>query len=306
MESNGPSAVILFGAGASAGSDDSGTPPLGTALFDALCRFNPPRWGSIPPALADQFRRDFEKGMAALSHSNPHAMPPLQRAMAAFFFFNYLPRPTSLYLALAGRLRSATSRVTLCTMNYERLLEVSLGKSGLRPCVGGRSNSATDIELVLPHGCCHRFCDSVRMASGMVSFAGNAVTMDGEISVVADPRAFQERINSDAVPPVMSYFEPRKSTSAGRSFIESQRARWATVAAAAGVIVVVGAMVRPDDEHIWGPLRDTSAEVIYCSGRSAGEVFHLWAAANRGGKRHRVLPAYFHESFEVICDALGV
>jgi hypothetical protein len=297
------SAVVLFGAGASAGSDYAGTPPLGAELFDALRRFNPPGWGAIPEDLAARFRRDFERGMEALSNTNPHAMPPLQRAMAAFFF-NYGPQRSNLYLSLAFRLRSAAEPIALCTLNYERLLELSLGAASLRPCVGGGALSANDIELILPHGCCHIFCDAVRMTAGMVSFSGTAVTMDGSVSVVADPAQFRHRIKTDAVPPVMSYFEPRKATSAGRSFIESQRARWATVAASAKTVIVIGAMVRPSDAHIWGPLRETSARIVYCSGKRAAKDFQTWAMANRKGRSDEVLAAYFRDSFEAVCDAL--
>ena len=40
--------LIIFGAGASYGSDTGGLiPPLGAQLFDELARYNPNGWGSI-------------------------------------------------------------------------------------------------------------------------------------------------------------------------------------------------------------------------------------------------------------------
>ena len=78
--------LFLFGAGASHGSDVAGTPPLVSRLFDELARFNPPGWGSMDQTTASSFRRDFEDATRRLSETNPHAMPPLQRAMAAYFF----------------------------------------------------------------------------------------------------------------------------------------------------------------------------------------------------------------------------
>ena len=55
--------LILFGAGASYGSDSLGMPPLGADLFDELQRFNPPGWGSLPSNMSNVFRNDFEEGM---------------------------------------------------------------------------------------------------------------------------------------------------------------------------------------------------------------------------------------------------
>ena len=74
------SPLILFGAGASYGSDTSDTPPLGASLFAALQQFNPDAWGAIKGAAGEVFRSDFEEGMRQLGEANSHALPPLQRA----------------------------------------------------------------------------------------------------------------------------------------------------------------------------------------------------------------------------------
>ncbi len=67
--------VILFGAGASYGSERIGMPPLGANLFEALRRFNPSGWGSIGEPFATKFREDFEAGMVAFSTSSQFALP---------------------------------------------------------------------------------------------------------------------------------------------------------------------------------------------------------------------------------------
>ncbi|OHE17008.1 MAG: hypothetical protein A2X96_08245 [Syntrophobacterales bacterium GWC2_56_13] len=59
--------VLLLGAGASYGSDHSGTPPMGADLFEALRAFNPPGWGQLLLSLALAFRNDFERGMEELA-----------------------------------------------------------------------------------------------------------------------------------------------------------------------------------------------------------------------------------------------
>jgi hypothetical protein len=270
--------VFLFGAGASYGSDGVGRPPLGADLFAALATFNPLGWGTITGDLAASFQRDFE---AAFATVQPHAYGPLLRVMGGYFF-HFTSRPTNLYFALAQRIArvSAWSSISMCSLNYERLLELSLSAAGIRPTVGGPSNQASQIELCLPHGCCHLFCDGVR-ATGMVSFTGAQVQTNSPITIVSDPAQHRARIEQDAMPPVMSYFEPSKRTTSGASFIEAQRARWGKLAGAATTLVIVGVKIRDHDHHIWDPVATTNARVIYCAGPTAALEYEQWVRRTR-------------------------
>ncbi len=296
--------LFLFGAGASYGSEPAGGPPTGARLFEALRQFNPNGWGQLPAEMADLFRDDFERGMARLAETNSHAMPILQRAMA-HFFFNFIPKTSNLYVQLARRIRQNHWEGAIATLNYERLLELSLLHVGIQPVVG-QVAATGQIELCLPHGCCHLFCEGVRASSVGVSFSGVGVTFDGSVVVISDAGQFQRRINGDAVPPVMSYFEPQKTTSAGVSFIRNQRHRWAELASRADTIAIVGVKVRPRDSHIWLPIANSGARVVYCAGPSAGEEFRTWAATARPGKADRVLDGYFAEEFDSVCYEMGL
>ena len=179
-------ALLLMGAGASFGSDTQGTPPLGARLFSELQRSNPDGWGQLPRDIAAGFERDFEAGMQALSGARPHDMAPLQRAMAAYFF-EFRPTGSSLYLQLAGRMRDRGWQGAICSLNYERLLELSLGAAGWQPTVGGPPEAPNQIELCLPHGCCHLFINTVKMAASGGSFSGTQVFFDGPPAVIANP-----------------------------------------------------------------------------------------------------------------------
>ena len=297
--------LLLFGAGASIGSERRGGPPLGSSLFDALVKFNPPGWGAVKSGFGLAFTKDFEAGMAKLATENPHALPLLQRAMAAYFF-NFQPTAESVYLRLAVRLRASKWPGALATLNYERLLELSLGQAHIRPVVGQASSPPLTVELILPHGCCHLFCDGARGISGAVSFAGAAVQTDGPISVLADPCQFQTRVNGDAFPPVMSYFEPSKQTTAGASFIRSQRARFEAIVGAAGAIAIVGVRVRPGDAHIWAPLAKTHAPILYCAGKDAATEYQAWHDSQRAHASDVVLTEYFEPSLDAICAHVGI
>lgn len=294
--------LILFGAGASFGSDTSGFPPLGVRLFEELRRFNPDGWGKIDGGLADAFRRDFED---ALRRLNPSAVAPLQRAMAAYFF-TFQPRSSNLYVALAGRVAARRWAGAACTINYERLLELSLLNRDIQPVVGQPTDPGKTLELCLPHGCCHIFCDSARGAAGAVTFDAFAVKTDGPVSVINDPAQHRQRILTDAFPPVMSYFEPQKRTTAGHSFIEGQRTRWKGLVAAADRVAVIGVKVRRHDDHIWGPLAAAPGNIIYCSGPAASAEFIQWAADVGRGSRDLPLKGRFGDEFDNICSEVGL
>ena len=297
--------AVLFGAGASFGSDVSGTPPLGSLLFDALQDFNPQGWGALSDQYCDQFRTDFEAAIAEYAQAYPNNLPPLQRAMAAFFF-QFQPRISSLYVNLASRMAETEWDGAVCSLNYERLMELSLDHVGLKPIANSPTTPGQTVELCLPHGCCHIYCDSVRGLSSAVSFAGFNVRTSGPVSVIVDPIEHRTRVEQDAFPPVMSYFEPNKRTTTGASFINLQRERWAEIANEAQTIVLVGIKVRPHDTHIWGPLANTSAKLVYCSGPESAREFENWSKKTRSRNSDETLSSYFYDGFETICIELGI
>lgn len=293
--------LIIFGAGASYGSDDEKfTPPLGENLFSSLAGYNPDGWGQIRGNLADKFVTDFEAGIVELSKQNPHALPPLQRVMAAYFF-NFVPRESNLYYSLAKKISSTNWNGSLATLNYERLLEISLLAAGMQPFVGvSNADHNKTIELCLPHGCCHIFCESVRGTAGLVSFAGMNVSTNGLIKIIGDQLEFQQRIKIDAFPPVMSYFEPNKQTTSGNNFIMSQRQRFFELVKEAEVIVLVGIRVREYDKHIWEPLGQSSAKLIYVSGEVGKNEFVTWKNKKRSNSSDLALGGYFKDSYATI------
>lgn len=297
--------LIIFGAGASFGSDKSGTPPLGKDLFDALCSFNLEGWGQISKEFSTIFHEDFEVGMRYLAEKHSHFLPPLQRAMAEFFF-NFMPQSTNFYIKLAEKVRNKKWAGSLATLNYERLLESSLISTGIQPIVGKTAESQYEIELCLPHGCCHIFCESVRGTARGISFSGQNVTTNGPVKVITNQQEFSSRIANDAFPPVMSYFDPAKKTTSGVSFIENQRRRFSELVINASIIGIVGLKVRPHDKHIWDPISKSDSKIVYCSGITAGNEFKNWAKKNRLNKKNIILPNYFSDGFDELCRLLGI
>jgi len=140
----------------------------------------------------------------------------------AAFFFNFVPGSTNLYINLAERIKHNKWKGSLATLNYERLLEISLVSSGIRPVVGRKAELDNEIELCLPHGCCHLFCDSVKGTAKGISFSGPNVTTSGLVKAIINPNEFSSRIANDAFPPVMSYFDHAKRKQAEQTSLKTK------------------------------------------------------------------------------------
>jgi len=292
-QSQNPATVMLFGAGASAGSTKVNAPPIGYQLFDALTYFDPIGWGTIPAQLQTNFKKDFERGMIALANSNDNKLPPLQRAMAEFFF-KYKPEKDSLYLQFCKRLKAKGLSIGLATLNYERLLELAMAESGL------------DVEVCLPHGRCNIFCDGASTDSLGADFPGMGVTTNGLIYSINDAAQFKYKITHDSFPPVMSYFEPNKRVTSGANFIIGQKQKWVNLCNAANEIYIVGIKPRASDSHIWGPLEKTQAKIIYCSGKNGAKEFEEWSRSVNRSSENLILKGCFQNEFENICTLMGI
>ena len=244
--------------------------------------------------------------MVTVGDHHPHALPPLQRSMASFFF-NFRPGVNNLYRKLAQRIKKYGWSGGLATLNYERLLELSLLEEGLSPYCGAQPAKANNpVELCFPHGCCHIFCESVRGTAAGIWFSGQGVTTRGPVRVIGDYGEFTKRIQEDAFPPVMSYFNPAKSTTSCANFIEEQRARYKALVAGAEVIAILGVRVRPHDGHLWDALASAPGKLVYCSGTSGATEFEDWADQVREDRPYIVLRKYFKEGFAELCAAIDL
>ena len=299
--------LIIFGAGASFGAGSAffgwhyspiaKVPPLGNNLFLDLCLFAPTTWGIIPSNFADIFKSDFETGMATIAQSS-FSITDLQRALA-LYFFNFHIGTENLYSKLAALIKNSAWSGALATLNYETLLLQAINSNGLQPISGTNATNHHQIEVCFPHGCCHIFCDSIQ-ARGVDFKIG--LSTSGVISVQGDPKTYLNKLNSSSIPPVMSYYEPNKRTLAGINFIEQQRARLMQLIANAQHIAIIGVRFNEYDHHIWKPLADTNAQLIYCSGKGEENIklFEKWNRDSRSNKSTIILRDFFREAFNAI------
>lgn len=274
-------------------------------MLEGLVNFSPNTWGKLPEKYKKAFITDFEQGMKLLFEEQSLNLAPLQRAMAAYFF-SFQPRVTNLYFRLGNLIRASKWNLkgSIVSFNYERLLEISFINEGLQPVIG-YPRTPNHLELCLPHGCCHIFLDSIR-GSGFLFTANNIGIDGGRIRVISDPIEFNRCIADDVFPPIMSYFEPHKRPTSGQRFIDDERRRYVELVRSAEKIGIIGLKVRTFDDHIWGPLADTQAEIVYCAGENGAKEFSKWAKETRTNKKDNVLSGYFADCFETICSELGV
>lgn len=299
--------LIIFGAGASYGSDTLNVPPLGNNLFDSLSKFSPTTWGALPIEYEVALKADFEQGIKKISTERSVILAPLQRAMA-LYFFGFNVRKENLYNRLSERIKKTGWNLEgkLVTLNYERMLPIALNCNDLQPVLLPSENHLQNnqIELCLPHGICNLFVGGVSATQG-VSFT-TGVMFDGSPECVDNAYQYNQRIQKDVIPPIMSYFDPQKSNCSGGNFIGNMRKRYQELVSKAEKIAIIGIKVRSFDTHIWEPLSKTNAELIYCSGKQGAIEFMEWAKKARSGKVDKPIESYFAESFDEICNELGI
>lgn len=299
--------LLILGAGASFGSEQEKqyAPPLGAVLFQSLLEFSPESLGNIPQSIRAIFNKDFEAGMLALAQQLPQMLPVLQRCMGAFFF-RFGPTPNSLYLRLARQLKGKSWDGAIATLNYERMLTMALGQSGIQTWCGDKTTASTGIEICLPHGICNLFCESVRGMASAVAMAGMQVTTNGPVLQIENPDQFWDRIRNDAFPPVMSYFEPSKFTTSGSDFIAAQRNRLLSLIQQASSIAVIGIQVREADTHIWNSLAGANANIAYCAGPEGAATYQRWQTKFRPSAHDVVMQGFWSDDFDKILAHLGI
>ncbi len=292
--------IFILGAGASYGSEENKNlvPPLAQNLFDKLC-IQFPQTKDLTQGFENIFRNDFEKGMTELGNKLPHNLVPFQRILAAFFF-NFELHSTSTYLQLLSKLRPYIGTTAFITLNYELLLFKALNASGIFPVIDmvPLQNQAL---VCIPHGICHLFCEGIIGDANGVSMCGIGVKINGPIKPIYNPQEYYHRIQNDAFPPVMSYFEPKKETLSGSDFILGQRAQYEQLISKANKIVIIGAKIRDYDTHLWKSLSETKATVLYCSGNDASG-YQEYFKHNSLRKNDVILNDYFQSSLDKIIN----
>lgn len=329
--------VILFGAGASFGSDRPDiVPPTTDRLFDELVHCYPGSWGKLPEPWPSRFRDDFEAAFADLERTTAPRMSvqDLTRALDAEFpglgklpsviytlqkdlcrFFNrFEPSSANLYTRLGHDIVGSSWNGVVATLNYDRLLHSAFQHSHVRCfCEVGRRMPVNvlarppvlpPVELCFPHGNSGLFVSEMDIGTGFVP-VGFSSKVNAPVVLLDSKEEIEQQLTDTGHSCVMSFFEPSKSTTFGSSFVDRQRQRLNDAIHGAKTVAIVGVRVRERDTHIWQSLAQTSARLVYCGGNE-GDQFRNWVARVRPDKSFEVFDGYFAERYGDILQVVGI
>lgn len=169
------------------------------------------------------------------------------------------------------------------TLNHERILELDAKQVGLSlylPDVENYNHDQnTSRSLVYLHGACHLF------------IAGAQGTLEETpehypswcVRHILDGDDLQAEYNRHS-PVAIRYFTRAKRPKKCGFFGKLERYWWECAKArqeSGCPIVIVGVSPPPKhggrDDHIWGPLAETEAPLVYCEGRRGAQGFLCWA-----------------------------
>ena len=283
-DASGP-IVVLFGAGASIHTEGivPHSPPLGVKLFPAMQRWSS-RWQSLWVPTADVFKQSFEKGMDFLFDTyemaiqdkvpgvpSPHSvMQDLARYFLQFNLDNSATDPYSTFLrdcAAAGLL----SRCVFITLNYEYLLEQALILRGMRP------------RVLRPHGGCRL----VAKRGGKILMSDRRAIGRGYNAISARVRLCPPDVVLKLMEPPLGHYPCMAAYATGKwgqvamRYMYRVRTRYAAQIERASLIVVVGARPWQADEHVWKPISNGLAPLLYVGARTG---FDSWCDIARSDR----------------------
>lgn len=297
--------MVLFGAGASYHSAGilPERPPLGVDLFSALQDWSP-RWRGLWYLSADPFKLSFEQGMDFLFKTYPNAIQdaapgiPSPHAVMqdlARFFLRYrldgsASDPYSLFLTALSR-AGILDRCGFATLNYEHLLEDAMCRAGLVPAVlrphGGCQLVASSGSRVLIH---HQRA----MGRGFYSKSQRATRRTAlEVERLMVPPS--------GMYPCMAAYATGKFGQVGLDYMGRIRARFASRVARAEVLVVIGAKPWPADTHVWKPLSDSPAPLLYVGG---ADDFNKWTRCARPCASNLWISDKFVDSIDALVEEM--
>jgi hypothetical protein len=304
IEPTPPRVLLLFGAGASYGAlGVSPKPPLRADLFSKLCERFPGTWGKLSAEIADIFsNRGPEKGMEALDdaeHGLSANLVQLMIEMAIYFSEFKIPDTNSnLYCRLIRRFAAEIQRgdILLSTLNYECLLELALAHSGIQQW---SYLLPTAVRVLKMHGSCNFIPQNVELGGANLTvnwtYKGQIRTPNAFPKFVL-PNMVKEELARTGMPPAMSIYTETKPTPICPEFVAKIRAAFLKGCASARTIIAVGVNPNPADDHIWGTLSNSAAELFLVAKKQSCDQ---WIADYGNGKA-----LYLGETFEEKYSAL--
>ena len=287
-----PKCVILFGAGASHAcrSCMPHPPPLGSELLKEVRAFQPVVWRGLG-ALNDS-NAQFESTMDVRISEKIDIVPYLKSLGEYFALFH--ADDDDLYARLSRSLKNGlmSKDIVFASLNYDLLLDRAMLRElgGVNYAEDGKSP-----HLIKVHGSCNWPTSHSNVVAPSLS-----VTMDGDGNGSFDfdpkpcfepPEILSSMISKDISPPVMRVYSSRKPMPIGESYLKKRENQFKTMVAGAKRVIVVGSRINFGDDHVWGEISRTAANVTLVNRGEENRHF----IECRGNPGDRWIDGFFEE-----------
>lgn len=289
--------IILLGAGASFGSEPDGvaTPPLGRDLFTKLESAGGIA-ADLPDDLKEIFRSNFEAGMAQYRARFEDDTMRFQRELAHYLAL-FRPSKNNLYIRLIQSI--GIQRVIFCSLNYDLLFELSAAALGINTLYG-TTKTEGHVRLLKPHGSCNFWPDiPVGMIRGCTFKGSGRADIQAPIRPLTQEETINRCIHEDSVAPAIAMYAEGKPVKISPDYVEQQQTQWINSLKLARNVFIVGTRVHPVDQHIWGELAKTKANIVYIGFHDDRGSFFEWKY-NISKKNAFFIDANFQHSINII------
>jgi hypothetical protein len=289
------SCIFLFGAGASAFSSGvtPKSPPLGNRLFEELCEFDP-YFGQLDQPLKDEFRGNFESGMARFHSERLTELSTFLCRMSLYFLqFKISQTENNIYCRVVEFIQRVQRPLYLATLNYDLLLEHALLLGGCIP-----NWQAVGRAVLKLHGSPIFLVgeETIKIFTNVLIVNKNpsGAALESTISV-ADPdraREYCKDILAFGRPaaPAISAYVIGKNVPYNPSYVKGMQQAFANFLTTADSIVLVGINLNEEDSHIWDPIAASPARI---------------GVVNPDFKQYTEWGARRGRNVELICEKVG-
>lgn len=302
MSNNDNITLVLTGAGASFGCEHiyPKQPPVSDQLYDELASSFPYSWGSIA---GEKFRQNFEAGMYEIWQQRSTIVPQLMREMAIYFSqFHSDGSFSDLYSQFLKHIVSndMEEQIVLSTINYECILELAACNLGFKiDYFTDTQSSKEKVILWKLHGSCNFIPKGISATKGVIYTAG--VQFGAGIEPIQPNQVPMFCTSNTALYPAMSIFTQGKPMQICSQIIQRLQGYWASRVTRAGKVVIIGVNPNPNDSHIWNPLANTDAKILYIGNK---ERFENWISQFRPTKNSLWLADKFRDGFNYLIESI--
>ncbi|PBP46341.1 hypothetical protein [Pseudomonas syringae] len=295
--------LMLLGAGASYGSEphaEAATPPLGINLFEALEALGGEA-SKVPDELKKIFRVDFEAGMLVYSQKHSARLQAFHRELS-YFLAGFTPSNSSYYIKLLSEF--GKKNIVFSSLNYDMMLEEAASKVGMSFHYDSvRVNGS--VRVIKPHGSLN-FWPSFPASwikNSIFELAEGGTAVSSQVVPITREAARTRCLEDDSLSPSISMYAKGKHVSICPDFISEQQYMFSRACKRASRIIILGVRVVVEDSHIWEPIRQSRAELIYFGDENDRVALQTWSS-DSDRRNVSYVSGYFERCLAYMKDSL--